>query len=101
MRSGRTFLLACAVTMTALGACSDDTSDGGGSGGETSGAGGQGGEGGFVLSGKPLKIMNWNTRNFLNDVNDSSAPEEQLNGNYEGQLEAVAATIETMNPDVV
>lgn len=104
MRSGRTFFLACAVAITALGACSDDeTSGSGGSGGEASGAGGQGGEGGHVVSGEPLKIMNWNTRNFLNDVNDSSAAEEQLKttAEYQAQLTAVASTIETMNPDVV
>ena len=103
MRSGRTFLLACAVTMTALGACSDDTTDGGGSGGEASGAGGQGGDGGHLLTGEPLKIMNWNTRNFLNDVNDSSAMEEQVKqpAEYQAQLTAVASPIDTKNPEVV
>lgn len=103
MRSGRTFFLACIGAMLALGACRDDETGSGGSGGEAAGAGGQGGEGGHPLTGEPLKIMNWNTRNFLNDVNDSSATEEQVKSTaeYQAQLTAVASTIETMNPDVV
>lgn len=103
MRSGRTFLLACAVTTVLLGACSDDTSGSGGSGGEATGAGGTGGEGGHVVSGDPLKIMNWNTRNFVNDINDTAGAEEFIKSTaeYQAQLAAVSSTITTMDPDVV
>jgi endonuclease/exonuclease/phosphatase family metal-dependent hydrolase len=94
-------LAACLGTFCAA-ACGDDTGSGGSGGEGATGTGGEGGEGGHIVSGEPIKILNWNTRNFVNDVNDSSAPEELVksSGDYQTQLNTVAATITAMDPDV-
>ncbi len=88
--------------MTAAAACGDDTTGEGGAGATGSGASGQGGEGGNVVSGKPIKILNWNTRNFVNDVNDSPEPDEFIKSTaeYQTQLAAVAAIMTELDPDV-
>ncbi|MBL9025867.1 MAG: endonuclease/exonuclease/phosphatase family protein [Myxococcales bacterium] len=100
---------ACAFFLLFLGglstftACGDDSGSSTGAGGSgASGVGGQGGEGGQVVSGEPLKILNWNTRNFVNDLNDSTVADEFIKSTaeYQAQLTAVAAAITELDPDV-
>lgn len=103
-------LTACAVVATAtllatgLGcrdespATSTTTAGAGGSGG----AGGDGGQGNTGAVGE-LRVMNWNTRNFFNDVADSPGTQETVKtpAQYEAQVTAVAAMIASFDPDVV
>jgi predicted extracellular nuclease len=81
--------------------CGDDTGEGG-AGGGAGGSGGEGGQGG--LSGTPLKILNWNTRNFVDDIDDPMIDNDnelvKTTAEYQAQLAAVAAIIEELDPDV-
>lgn len=84
--------------------CGDDggSSAGAGGSGAGGGTGGEGGQGGNVVSGQPLKILNWNTRNFLNDLDDSTVMDEMIKSTaeYQAQLAAVSATVTELDPDV-
>jgi len=86
-------------------ACGDDGDSSAGAGGQSStssGVGGDGGAGGFVVSGEPIKILNWNTRNFFNAQNDSPSPDEPFVDpqDYQAQLQAVADALRDLDPDV-
>jgi endonuclease/exonuclease/phosphatase family metal-dependent hydrolase len=77
--------------------------DGGGASGNTGGAGGGGGGTGGEVEPQPLKILNWNVRNFFNDVDDSDDPDEPLplsTSEWNEKRQAVAAVIAEMDPDV-
>jgi len=63
---------------------------------------GSGGSGGSLPVAKPLRILNWNTHNFLNDKNDSSAPDEVVisSSQYTAHRKAVGAVISALDPDI-
>ncbi|HTJ81019.1 MAG TPA: endonuclease/exonuclease/phosphatase family protein [Polyangiaceae bacterium] len=90
-----------ALGLAAVTACGDSgtTSTGSTSG---TGGGGTGGSGGGMLTGKPLKIANWNVHNLLNDQNDSSAPDETIEttAKYQAHIQAVAGVLDALDPDV-
>lgn len=69
----------------------------------STGGGGTGGSGtGGGLTGKPLKVLNWNVHNFFNDQNDSPAPDETIESAtaYQNHLNAIAGVISALDPDV-
>jgi endonuclease/exonuclease/phosphatase family metal-dependent hydrolase len=94
-------LIALFALGTVASACADDSSETSSSsagGGGTGGSGGGGGAGG----GEPIKILNWNIKNFLDDENNSDAPDEfiQDTEDYQAQIAAAAAILEELDPDV-
>jgi predicted extracellular nuclease len=106
MRQFGACLLSAVLGLSCFAACGDDGDTGEGAGGSgtssTTGAGGDGGSGGFIVSGEPIKILNWNTRNFFNAQNDSPSPEEPFVDpqDYQAQLQAIAAALSDLDPDV-
>jgi endonuclease/exonuclease/phosphatase family metal-dependent hydrolase len=77
---------------------------GAGNGGASTSEGGSSSEGGSTPGTKPLKVMNWNTRNFLDDVNDPGSADDDFvktAGEYQAQLTAVADVIAEHEPDVI
>ncbi len=89
---GLSLLVACGDSGTSTTTSSSSTG-GGGTGG--SGAGGG-------PTGKPLKVLNWNVHNLFNDQNDSAAPDETVESTaaYQNHLDAIAAVISALDPDV-
>ncbi|EYF08211.1 endonuclease/exonuclease/phosphatase family protein [Chondromyces apiculatus] len=83
------------------GSTSTSTSGEGGSG-AAGGGGGDGGGGGKAPP-EQLKVLNWNTQNFFDDVNNSSAPNETVvsTATYQAQRAAVGAVLRQLDPDVV
>jgi len=69
----------------------------------TVGSGGSGGSGGAAPDPLPLTILNWNTRNFYNHLNDDPAPEEELKteAQYSAQRVAVGKVLKDLAPDVI
>jgi endonuclease/exonuclease/phosphatase family metal-dependent hydrolase len=79
------------------------TSSGSGGAATSSASGpGSGGGGGALPMAKPLSILDWNTHNFVNDKNDSPAPDEafQTASQYAAQRNAVGAVIAAVDPDI-
>jgi endonuclease/exonuclease/phosphatase family metal-dependent hydrolase len=111
MRIGMIWSAAIGASLAfATAACTEQagTSGSGGAGGTdpiiSQGSTGGGGEGGQAQGTKPLTIMNWNTRNFLNDVNDPGPEDDDFiksSSEYQAQINAVAAIIQAQSPDVV
>jgi predicted extracellular nuclease len=103
MRACYTFFALLFGSLSIAAGCGDDSSSGSGAGSPGGGGvGGSGGEGGTIVSGEPIKILNWNTRNFLNDLNDSTVQDELIKSTaeYQAQLSAVAAAVTELDPDV-
>ncbi|MRG91440.1 endonuclease/exonuclease/phosphatase family protein [Polyangium spumosum] len=75
---------------------------GGGSGG-SGGGGGGGGGGGAPRDPMPLRVVNWNVRNYLNDKNDSAAPDEVIRTTtqYTKHRQAIGAVLSAIDADVV
>ena len=73
---------------------------GGGSGG---GGGGGGTGGGTPKDPMPLRVANWNVRNYLNDKNDSAAPDEvvRTTAQYVSHRQAIGAVLAAIDADVV
>ena len=99
-------LCGAALALTACG--QDGKSTTAASSGTTStssggGAGGAGGTGGAAPDPMPLKVLNWNTRNFYNHLNDDPAPEEvqKTEAQYNAQRVAVGKVLKDLDPDVV
>ena len=99
-------LCGAALALTACGqdgksttaASSGTTSTSGGGG-----TGGAGGSGGAAPDPMPLKVLNWNTRNFYNHLNDDPAPDEvqKSPAQYNAQRVAVGKVLKDLDPDVV
>lgn len=88
-------ILSCALLLTAqCGGSSKETDDGGGGGG----AGGSGGEG--TVEAKPLKILNWNVKNLIDD-NDDGAQFEDFDNNWEAHVAEVANVLGALDADIV
>jgi endonuclease/exonuclease/phosphatase family metal-dependent hydrolase len=98
---------AATLALFALGtvgsACADDTSEtnptsSSNTGGNGTGAGGTGGSD----QGDPIKILNWNIRNFLDDQNDGLVPGEIVKTpeEFQAQVAAAAAILAELDPDV-
>ena len=84
-----------------------DTTGGTSSGSTSSGTAGGGGEAGGGAGGsapgEPLKVMNWNTRNFFNAFYDGAVPDQTVvsQSQYEAKRAAVGAVIKALDPDVL
>jgi endonuclease/exonuclease/phosphatase family metal-dependent hydrolase len=78
---------------------SSSSSSAGGSGG----TGGEGGSGAGEPPGppEPLAVLNWNTRNFFNDKDDTAGTAETVlsAAQYRQKREAVAAVLKELDPD--
>ncbi|MCC6553423.1 MAG: endonuclease/exonuclease/phosphatase family protein [Polyangiaceae bacterium] len=98
--------LALGALIAAAGCRTDETttsSTGGTTSSGTGGGGGQGGGGeGGSAPGTALRVMNWNTRNFFNDVDDSTADGEVVltPAQYDAKRKAVGAVIKALDPDI-
>jgi endonuclease/exonuclease/phosphatase family metal-dependent hydrolase len=104
MRLSTFFVLSGCFCVGALGsACGDDADATGTTSTSTTGSGGEGGGSGGSPPGTPFTVLNWNTKNFVNDQNDSAAPEELVKSaaDYQEQLQAVAAILGELDADVV
>jgi endonuclease/exonuclease/phosphatase family metal-dependent hydrolase len=98
------------VISSMLSGCGQEgrTTTGGAGGGPSSGsttsstASGSG-AGGGTAEPESIRLVNWNTRNFLNDVFDSDAPQEETRTTaaYQAQRVAVGEVLEALDPDVV
>ncbi len=87
-------LLCAVVAVSACRGATAETDDDDGAGG-TAGAGGQGGE----RDPKPLKVLNWNVKNLVDNRNDG-AQFEALDPNWEQHVSQVAAVLRELDPDV-
>ncbi len=66
----------------------------------TTHTGGEGGAGG-VRTPMPLRIMNWNVKNFYNDELDDPATMEELDPNYEAHRSDVGNVVRALASDIV
>lgn len=86
------------------GDATSSTASGPGGAGGMGGGGGAGGVGGSGPAKEPLplRVLNWNVQNFLNDKDDSAAPEELIvsAAAYSSHRGEIGAVIAAMNPDV-
>ncbi len=66
----------------------------------SSGAGGSTGSG---LPAKELSVVNWNVHNFLNDKNDSAAPDEVVvtAASYQKHRDQIAGVLKALDADIV
>lgn len=101
-----------ALTLLTAGACrievgdnppTGSTSSTGNAGSGGIGEGGGGGSGGFVLTGEPLKVVTWNTRNFFDNQDNSTAVGEDVltPAQYQAKKSAVGAVLRELDADVV
>lgn len=106
---GRWWLAPAMVVSSMLCACGQEgrTTTGGVGGGSSSStiasaSSGTGGGGGTVEP-QPFRLANWNTRNFVNHLNDSDVPDEETKskGDYDAQRIAVGDVLEGLAADVV
>ena len=98
--------LAAALSL-ACSACGQEgrtasTSSGAGGASASSSGPGAGGGGGALPAAKPLRILDWNAHNFVNDKNDSSAPDEfvKTSSQYVAQRTAVGAILADLDPEI-
>lgn len=80
-----------------------DITSGSGAGGAGGTGAGTGGAGGGALNDPlPLRVLNWNVHNFLNDKNDSAAIGEVIvsTADYVAHRKAIGAVIAAMDPDI-
>ena len=103
----RSLLLAAfGLSITALvPACGDDTTADGGAHASTSSKSGSGSTSastGVGGAGQPLVVLEWNTHNFFDDKNNSSAPEETVvsAAEYQQHVTAVSKIIGEFDPDI-
>lgn len=88
-------LLSCALLLTAQCRGSSTETDDEGGGGGTGGGGGEG-----PVTPKPLKILNWNVKNLIDDVDDG-AQFEDFDDNWEEHVSQVANVLGALDADVV
>ncbi|MDI3290865.1 endonuclease/exonuclease/phosphatase family protein [Polyangium sp. 15x6] len=103
--------LAAALLVLSSGGCGQDGRvREGGSGGDAGGGGGSGGAGGAGGSGggapkdpMPLRVVNWNVRNYLNDKNDSAAVDEvvRTTAQYVAHRKEIGVVLSAIDADVV
>lgn len=88
------------------GTTTSTTSSGGGDDGEGGGGDGGGGDGGSTTSGggagTPLVVVQWNVRNLFDTDKDSTSDDEFVytQAEYDAKMNAVAAVLRELNPDV-
>lgn len=91
--NGRRLLLALFVLCSTSG-CRSSTNG--------NGNGGDGGNGGTGMNGQPLKIINWNVHNLVNDeLDDPKAEFEKTDADYLEHRKAVAKVLASLDADVV
>ena len=95
---GRRALGVCALAiLLVLSACDSDSTE---TNNTTSSSGG--GAGGAVLPDpEPLTIVTWNLRNFVNEVNDSDAPMEEVDPGWPSHRSAVGAVLRAIDADIL
>lgn len=99
--------LACSTALLWGSGCRDDGDDGtsGTGASNVGGSGGSGASGGSGGAGptQSLKILNWNLKNFYNDVADSPDVDEQVVSTavYAAHVQAVASVVADLDPDVM
>lgn len=79
-----------------------DGSGGDAGGGGSGGGGGGGAGGGAPKDPLPLRVLNWNVRNYLNDKNDSAAFDEvvRTTAQYVAHRKAIGVVLAALDPDV-
>jgi len=106
----RRWLAPLMVVSSLVCACGQEgrTTSGGVGGGASSGpasssASSGGGEGGGTVEPQAFRLVNWNTRNFVNHLDDSDVSDEETKSQaqYNAQRVAVGDVLETLAPDVV
>jgi predicted extracellular nuclease len=95
-------LLAVAAGCRAGDGTAGSTMSSGSTGTAGTGGSGAGGSGGGPPAGEPLRVLNWNARNFFNDIDDSTADGEEVvsAAEYQAKREAVADVLRALAPDV-
>ncbi|MDI1446852.1 endonuclease/exonuclease/phosphatase family protein [Polyangium sp. 6x1] len=102
--------LVAALLVLSSGGCGQEGRVREGSSGDAGGGGGSGGDGGAGGSGggaprdpMPLRVVNWNVHNYLNDKNDSAAVDEvvRTTAQYVAHRKAIGAVLSVIDADVV
>src|SRR5262245_29064482 len=98
-------LALCVAACGQEGSTASSSGDGGGEAsttGSSSSGPGSGGGGGMLPAPVPIAILDWNVHNFLNDKNDSDAPDESYvsGAAYAAHRKAIGTVISTLDPDI-
>lgn len=109
LRKARPFTVAIVVAASLATACGQspttrNENSGGAGGSSDNGSGGNGGSNVQPPNDPlPLKVLNWNVHNLINEKNDSAAPFEDFvtAAEYTAHRKAVAAVLTAMDADVV
>lgn len=91
-----------APALLVLSALSGACREGGTSSSTSSSEGGRGGEGGVLPPAQPLRVLNWNTHNFFDNIDDHCSGEIVLGTNdYKNKRKAIGAALKALDPDVI